>query len=63
MGGNTIEPTEQDFRIAFNGLWSQAKANGVVITWEVREFLLHEAEVTACHYAWHRFYQNLIHNE
>ena len=63
MGSNTVEPTEQDFSIALKGLWMQARAHGIEITWEVREFLLFEAENRATQFAWSRFYTNIIHRE
>lgn len=60
MGGNTVEPTELEFSIALKGVWLQAKAHGVEITWEVRDFLLFEAENNARHQAWMRFYNNIV---
>ena len=60
---DTVTPTEQDFAIALRGLWMQAKAHGVEITWEVRDFLIFESENVAVHYAWSRFYNKIINSE
>ena len=58
----TVEPTDQDFRIALTGLWMQARVHGVEITWEVRAFLLQQAEVSAADSAFTRFHRNIIHD-
>lgn len=57
---NTVEPTEQDFALALRTMWMQAKSRGVEFTWEFRDYLLFEAENKSIHFAWMRFYQNII---
>ena len=61
MAGDTVTPTMLDFQIAFRGLWWQARTHNLEITWELRDFLIHCAEVRAADRAYIRLQSNSYH--